>query len=59
MTDNNLHGNKSQNDRADAGFAARSGAQIAGVARQGAAAMQQSGQVTMRRSAAALKPPPR
>jgi len=46
MTDNNLHGNKSQNDRADAGFAARSGAQIAGVARQGAAAMQQSDQVT-------------
>jgi hypothetical protein len=34
MTDNNLHGSKLQNDRADAGFAAQSGAQIAGAARQ-------------------------
>jgi uncharacterized phage infection (PIP) family protein YhgE len=46
MTDNNLHGSKLQNDRADAEAAARSGAQIAGAVRQGAAAMQQSGQVT-------------
>jgi len=46
MTDNNLHGSKLQNDRADAGFAARSGAQIAGAVRQGTTAMQQSGQVT-------------
>ena len=46
MTDNNLHGSRLQNDRADAGFAARSGAQIAGAVRQGATAVQQSGQVT-------------
>ncbi len=46
MTDNNLHGSKLQNDRADAEAAARSGAQIAEAMRQGAAAMQQSGQVT-------------
>jgi len=46
MTDNNLHGSKLQNDHADTGFAARSGAQIAGAVRQGATAMQQSGHVT-------------
>ena len=46
MTDNNLHGSRLQNDRADAGFAARGGAQITGAVRQGATAVQQSGQVT-------------
>lgn len=46
MTDSNLHGGRQQNDRTDAGFTARSGAQITGGARQGAAALQQSGQVT-------------
>ncbi len=46
MTDNNLHGSKPQNDHADAGFAARSGAQIAGAVRQGATALQQSGHMT-------------
>ena len=46
MTDNNLHGSKLQNDRADAGAAVRSGAQIAEAVRQGATAMQQSGHVT-------------
>lgn len=46
MTDNSLHGSKLQNDSADAGFAARSGAQIAEAVRQGATAMQQSGHVT-------------
>ena len=46
MTDNNLHGSKLQNDRADAEAAARSGAQIADVVRQGATAMQQTGHVT-------------
>jgi hypothetical protein len=46
MTDNNLHGSKLQNDRADAEAVARSGAQIAGAVREGATAMQQSGHVT-------------
>jgi hypothetical protein len=46
MTDNNLHGSTLPNDRADAGFAARSGAQITDAVRQGATAMQQSGRVT-------------
>ncbi len=46
MTDNNLHGSKLENDRADTVFAARSGAQIAAAVRQGATAMQQSGHVS-------------
>jgi len=46
MTDNNLHGSKLQNDHADAGFAAPSGAQIAGAVRQGATALHQSGHMT-------------
>ena len=46
MTNNDLHGSKLQNDRADAEAAARSGAQIAGAVREGATAMQQSGHVT-------------
>ncbi len=46
MTANNLHDSKLQNDRADAGAAARSGAQIAEAVRQGATAVQQSGHVT-------------
>ncbi len=46
MVDNNLYGTKLQNGRADARFAARSETQIAGAVRQGATAMQQSGQVT-------------
>ena len=46
MTDNNLHGSKLQNDRADAGFATRSGAQIAAAVRQSATAVQQGGHVT-------------
>ena len=46
MTDNNAHDSKLQNGRADAGFAARSGAQIVDAVRQGATGMQQSGHVT-------------
>jgi hypothetical protein len=46
MTDNNLHGSTLQNDRADAGAAARSGAQIAEAVRQSATAVQQGGHVT-------------
>jgi hypothetical protein len=46
MTNNDIHGSKLQNDRADAAAAARSGAQIAGAVREGATAMQQSGHVT-------------
>ncbi len=46
MTDNNLHGSKLQNDRADAGAATRSGAQIAEAVRQSATAVQQGGHVT-------------
>ena len=45
MSNNNLHGSKPQNGRADAGFAARNGAQIADAVRQGATAEQQGGQV--------------
>jgi len=45
MSNNNLHGSKPQNGRSDAGFAARSGAQVADAARQGVAAGQQSGQM--------------
>ena len=46
MTDNNLHGSTLPNDRADAGAAARSGAQIAEAVRQSATAVQQGGHVT-------------
>lgn len=46
MADNNLHASKLQNDRADAGFAARNGAQIAGAGRQGATALQPNSHVT-------------
>ena len=45
MTESNLHGSKPQNGRADAGSAARSGAQIADAVRQGATAGRQGGQV--------------